>query len=450
MLARSLTDSGTIARLYKAWNMLKVGFSGRVLLQVRQAPGVTVTRICGVFNLGIPLGRRGSAGVGKISTAGMRVGFFTEVYHPIVNGIVAAVDGLAGGLRALGHEVYCFAPRMPGCEEPEGPVYRIPSLPLPLSTPYRLTVPVVSRRNRHAIINRLDLLHAHSPFVTGWMSVRYARRLRIPLVYTYHTRLEEYVHYVPFEPNATRRAASTLTRSFANLADAVIVPTPAMRERLAELGVTARIEVIPSGIDLRKFGTGRRSDALRAQYGMRGEERLFLVVSRLAIEKNIDVLVDALAQCTIPARLAIAGDGPERESLQARAAARGVAERILFLGNVDRDSLPDLYASADAFVFASVTETQGLVLVEALAAGVPVIAADAPQAREVLGEAGRIVPARPEAFASAMSRIPAVPSPGDGQQARAAAERFGIEEQARRVAAVYESLRTRPAYLVGS
>jgi glycosyltransferase involved in cell wall biosynthesis len=128
----------------------------------------------------------------------MRVGFFTEVYHPIVNGVVTSLDGLADGLRTLGHEVYCFAPRVPGYEEHDGPVFRMPSLPLPVPTPYRLTVPVVNRRNRQAIINRLNVLHAHSPFVTGWMAVRYARRLRIPLVYTYHTQLEEYAHYVPF------------------------------------------------------------------------------------------------------------------------------------------------------------------------------------------------------------------------------------------------------------
>lgn len=372
----------------------------------------------------------------------MRVGFFTEVYHPVVNGIVASLDGLAAGLRELSHEVYFFAPRVPGYEEEEdGPVYRMPSLPLPVSAQYRLTLPVVNRRNRHAIVNRLDVLHAHSPFVTGWMSVRYARRLRIPLVYTYHTRLEEYAHYVPFEPNATRRAASTLTRSFANLADAVIVPTPAMRERLLELGVTARVEVIPSGIDLRRFASGKRSSAVRESLGMREGERMLLFVSRLAREKNAELLIDALALCTTPLRLVIAGDGPEREALEARALARGIAERVKFLGEVDRDSLPELYANADAFVFASVTETQGLVLVEALAAGTPVLAADAPQIREVLGGAGSAIEPTPAAFAAAMDAVPEVPDRAETARALAAAARFGIEEQARKVAAVYASLR---------
>ena len=371
----------------------------------------------------------------------MRAGFFTEVYHPIVNGIVASVDGLASGLRALGHDVYCFAPAMPGYEEPGSEtVFRMPSLPLPAPTAYRLTLPVVSRRNRHAIINRLDILHAHSPFVTGWMAVRYARRLRIPLVYTYHTQLEEYAHYVPFEPQATRRAASTLTRSFANLADAVIVPTPSMREHLLELGVTVRVDVIPSGIDLTQFSSGTRNPALRESLAVRSGERMLLFVSRLAREKNVELLIDTVRACRVPVRLVIAGDGPERAALEARAAEFGVADRITFLGAVERQRLPDLYASADAFVFPSVTETQGLVLVEALAAGTLVIAADAPPIREVLDGAGRLVPPQARAFAEAIAQVPLSPDPGETAKAVAAAARYGIERQARAVAGLYEDL----------
>jgi len=375
----------------------------------------------------------------------MRVGFFTEVYHPIVNGIVSSVDGLADGLRALGHEVYCFAPRVPGCEDDDGPVYRMPSLPLPVPTPYRLTVPVVSRRNRHAIVNRLHVLHAHSPFVTGWMAVRYARRLRIPLVYTYHTRLEEYAHYVPFDENATRRAASTLTRNFANLADVVVVPTPAMRERLLELGVTSAVEVIPSGIDLRHFSSAVRNGELRRSLGVGDDERMLLFVSRLAREKNVELLIEALAQCNTPSKLLIAGDGPQRGALEELAAMRGVAERVRFLGQIERDRLPAFYAAADAFVFPSVTETQGLVLAEALAAGALVIAVDTVQNREMLGTAGRLVDADPAAFARSMDAVPARPDAAQVARARTAASHFGIEEQARKMVAIYERLQTHPA-----
>lgn len=375
----------------------------------------------------------------------LRVGFFTEIYRPVVNGVVASVDALAEGLRARGHDVYCFAPRMPGYEEADGPVFRMPSLPLPTRTPYRLTLPLVSRRNLNGVIKRLSLVHVHSPFVTGWMGMRYARRYGMPLVYTYHTQLEEYAHYVPFEPRATRFAAARLTRTFANNADAVVVPTRAMGDRLRALDVTVRIEVVPSGIDVALFGGGRRDEDLRSRVGVARGERLLLCVGRLAKEKNVELLVAALARANDPSlKLVVAGDGPSREGLEKQATSAGVGAQTRFLGVVSRDRLPDLYASADAFVMPSTTETQGIVQAEALAAGAYVIAADAPQNRDVLGDAGALVPATPEAFASAFRQVTPDRSPERTRTATEAAKRFSIDVQIDRMLGLYASL-IRPA-----
>jgi glycosyltransferase involved in cell wall biosynthesis len=371
----------------------------------------------------------------------LRIGFFTEIYRPVVNGVVASVEGLAQGLRARGNEVYCFAPRMPGYNDEESPVFRMPSLPLPTSTPYRLTLPLVSRRNVNNIIKRLSLVHVHSPFVTGWMGMRYARRYGMPLVYTYHTQLEAYAHYFPFEPRATRYAASQLTRTFANFADAVVVPTLAMGERLRELGVSARIEVVPSGIDVQLFGSGVRDRQLRTRVGAGPGDRLILSVGRLAKEKNVQLLLEALARAADPGlKLAIAGEGPAREALEERARVCGVADRTCFLGIVARDQLPDLYASCDAFAMPSQTETQGLVMAEAMSAGTRVIAADAPQNLDVLAGAGVAVPATAEAFAAAFLAIPAVADPAFAARARRTAERFAIDAQIDKMTALYESL----------
>ncbi len=371
----------------------------------------------------------------------MRVGFFTEVYRPVVNGVVASIDTLAEGLRDRGHQVYCFAPRVPGYDEADGPVFRMPSLPLPTRTPYRLTLPLVSRRNLNTVIKRLSLVHVHSPFVTGWMGLRYARRYGMPLVYTYHTQLEAYAHYVPFEPNATRYAASQLTRAFANSADAVVVPTPAMATRLRELGVGVRIEVVPSAIDVTAFGAGSRDDALRAFAGAGPSDRLALCVSRLAKEKNLELLVDAMAIAADPSlRLVFAGDGPAREALEERARQCGVGARTRFLGIVAREQLPDLYASCDAFCMPSTTETQGLVLAEALAAGANVIAADAPQNRDVLGFAGQVVPGTAHAFAGALRAVPPIADQASATTARLAAQRFRVEAQVDRMVALYQEL----------
>lgn len=369
------------------------------------------------------------------------VGFFTEVYRPVVNGVVESVDTLAEGLRERGHSVYCFAPQMPGGDGNEQAVFRMPSLPLPTNTPYRLTLPLVSRRNVNNVIKRLSLVHVHSMFVTGWTGLRYARRYGMPVVYTYHTQLEAYTHYVPFEPHATRFAALQLTRTFGNLVDAVIVPTPAMAKHLRDIGVEARIEIVPTGIDVERFGAGRRDEALRARVGARRGDRLLLFVSRLAREKNVELLLRALAETSDPKlKLVIAGDGPARDELETLCAQLGVAEQTRFLGAVAREQLPDLYASADAFVFPSTTETQGLVQAEALAAGAFVLSADAPSNREVLGNAGCIVEPTVAAFARVMKQTPTHASEDAKVHARAAAARFAVSHQVDRILELYTSL----------
>ena len=266
------------------------------------------------------------------------------------------------------------------------------------------------------------------------MGVRLARRFSIPLVFTYHTQLEEYAHYVPFERKTTRRAATTLTRAYANLADTVIVPTSAMEARLRGLGVTAPIAVIPTGIDER-FAAGRRNDALRERLGA---TKLILLVSRLAREKNIDLAIQALAGLEDTVHLVLAGEGPARAGLEAGAQAAGVGARVHFLGHVQRQELPDLYASSDAFVFPSFTETQGLVLAEALVAGLPVVAVDTPQSREALDGHGLLVSPRPDAVAFGLRE--ALQMQPDQSAAHLALKRFSLRLQAERTIEIYQGL----------
>lgn len=272
------------------------------------------------------------------------------------------------------------------------------------------------------------------------MGVRYARRFGLPLVFTYHTRLEEYAHYVPFERNATRRAASTLTRTYANLADTVIVPTPSMEARLRTLGVTAPIAVVPTGIDVALFSGGRRDPDWRTGIGAGEDGRIVLLASRLAREKNVELVFSALAALDDPSvHLVLAGDGPERGNLESAAKAAGIAAQTHFLGHVPREALPDVYASADAFVFPSTTETQGLVLAEALVAGLPVVAVDTPAMRDVLAEDGRLVAADPSAMAEAL-RVTLAERRSQQSAARLAQRRFSLELQTRRIVAIYQTL----------
>lgn len=373
-----------------------------------------------------------------------RVGLFTECYRPIQNGIVASLDALASALRRSQRAYAIITPAMPNYREDDPRVIRVPSFPLPTRTAYRLTVPYFSHS-----LGDVSIVHAHSPFVTGWLGARIARRARVPLVFTYHTQLEAYAHYVPFQRDATRRAATRLTRAYANAADAVIVPTRAMESHLRALGVTSRIEIVPSGIDCARFARGVRRDDLRARFGAAAHERLVIVVGRLGREKNVDLALEAFARLRdTRARIAIVGEGTHRADLERACVRLGIASRVHFAGEFAREDLPDVYASADAFVFTSRTETQGLVLVEALASGVPIVAVETPATVDVLGGAGTLVTGGAADFAAALD---VVLDAGRFalRRERDVSDRFDGDRLGARVIALYDELidagRARPA-----
>jgi glycosyltransferase involved in cell wall biosynthesis len=364
------------------------------------------------------------------------VACFTECYRPIINGVVASIDGLRAGLIDVGVGMTIVAPHFPRERDDDRAIVRLPSLPLPTATGYRLCLPYVSRAVR-ARIARASIVHVHSPFVTGWLGANFARRSHLPLVFTYHTRIDEYAHYAPFEPRVARAAMTALTRAFANRTDTVIVPTRAMQQRLRDIGVRVPIAVVPSSIDVARFAGGRRSNEARATLGAHDDARIVLTVSRIAKEKHLELAIDAIAR--VPhVRLAIVGDGPDRAALEARATARGARDRVHFTGALEPAALPDLYASSDAFVFPSATETQGLVLAEALAAGLPIVAVDTPVNREVLGGFGRLVPPDPQAVADALG--PAVMGPRVAGAVESARLRFGRPRQIEAVLDVYKAI----------
>ncbi len=362
---------------------------------------------------------------------------FTEVYRPVRNGVVASIDALRAGAADAGIALTVVAPWFPprgrAADAPD--IVRIPSLPLPTATAYRLCVPALGPAVRAAVAAS-DVVHAHSPFVTGMLAMRAARRARLPLVYTYHTRLDQYAHYVPFEGASTRRAANAIARAFADRATIVVVPTRAMEVRLREIGVAGPIRVVPSAIDVARFAAGRRSDAVRARLGAGAADRLVLLVSRLGREKNVGLAIEALARIADPrVRLALVGDGPARATLEARAHALGIAARVTFAGAADPSDLPDIYASADAFAFPSLSETQGLVLAEAMAAGLPIAAVASPVTREVLGGVGRIARGDPARFSGAVSE--ALDAGFDRSAVHLALERFNLRTHAERMSAIY-------------
>ena len=362
--------------------------------------------------------------------------FFSEVYTPIVNGIVASIDTLRAGLRAARVDVTIIAPQLRAARDADASIVRLPALPLPTSTGYRLCMPFVPRAARECLA-RAQIVHVHSPFVTGWLGADIARRRGIPLVFTYHTRIDEYAHYARFDSRIARSALVALTRTFANRAATVIVPTLAMHDRLRAIGVRVPIAIVPSAIDAGRFARGVRTADARALLGARDAAPLALTVARVAKEKHLDLAIDALVHAR-DMRLAIVGDGPQRAALEAHAAQRGVRDRVTFTGALPPAMLADLYASSDAFAFPSTTETQGLVLAEALAAGLPVVAVEGAVNREMLGGFGRLVPADAAAFGAALEVAAAGPRERAGMAD--ARERFAPARQAAAVIHVYRAV----------
>ena len=334
----------------------------------------------------------------------MRIGLFTNNYLPFCGGVSVSVETLRRGLEARGHEVWVIAPRARGAA-PDPAVIRYPSVPAVTYPEFALPLPVappVSRRVRRL---GLDVFHAHHPFLLGPAARRLARRAGRPLVFTYHTRYEKYAHYVPVRRPLVEAAAIRLSSSFAAAAAAVIAPSQAVRQTLAERGVAASVEVIPTGVDVASFRPGDPVAARRA-LALAAADPVLLYVGRLDREKSVERLLLAFAhvQGTVPhARLVLVGHGTETARLQALARTLPAAGRIAFLPARPHADLPVCYQAADVFLFASETETQGLVLAEAAACGVPAVSVTGPGCDEVVrdGETGLLTKAEPPALAEA-------------------------------------------------
>jgi glycosyltransferase involved in cell wall biosynthesis len=343
----------------------------------------------------------------------VRILFISDVFFPRVNGVSTSLQTFWRELERLGHEVKIIAPDYGQKEASDQRLIRIPSRVVMFDPEDRM----MRRRGIEAHTESLqhqgfDLLHIQTPFVAHYAGAALAQRLKIPRVETYHTFFEEYLyHYVPFLPKPwLRYAARRFSRAQCNEVDAVVVPSTAMRDVLIRYGVSSRMEVLPTGIQLERFsgGDGAR---FRALHGISRERPLLLHVGRVAFEKNIGFLLRMLERVkeAVPdALLIIAGEGPALQTLRHTAHSLGVSDNVLFVGNMDREAgLLDCYRAANVKVFASRTETQGLVLLEAMALGVPVVSTAIMGTKDVLqaGCGAETVEENEEQFAAAVLRV---------------------------------------------
>ncbi|MBV8658910.1 MAG: glycosyltransferase [Burkholderiales bacterium] len=342
----------------------------------------------------------------------MRVLMVSDVYFPRVNGVSTSIQTFRKEMPALGATIDLIAPAYPNELEEPG-LTRIASRYLPFDPEDRLM--------RRAAIDRLlpalrkesyDLVHIQTPFVAHYAGLGLAKELGVPAVTTYHTFFEEYLHhYARILPAAlTRSFARRFSRSQCNATQGVIAPSSAMRDALVNYGVSVPIEVIPTGIPLTQF-QGGEGERFRTQHGIGLQREVALFVGRVAHEKNIDLLLhatDLIRKSRPEFLLVLAGEGPALGHLQALTQRLGLTEHVRFIGYLDRaGALLDCYRAADLFAFGSTTETQGLVLLEAMAMGLPVVAIPAMGARDILSpEQGCLCTQdNPQAFAETILKL---------------------------------------------
>jgi glycosyltransferase involved in cell wall biosynthesis len=361
----------------------------------------------------------------------MRIGLFTNNYRPLVNGLATSVETFARAFRAGGHQVSILAPRYPAGPPAESGVIRVAGIRAPTHHAYVLPLPWFPGLPRMIDALNLDVFHAQHPLLLGGTALRAARRAGRPLVFTYHTHYDRYVHYIPGPARLMAALAVRQAVAFANRADLVVAPAPAVARRLQGLGVRTPLAVVPTGVPTPPAIRAHRRDCLRAMLGVGAGGPLCLSVGRLAREKNSLFLLTAFAEVLrrLPAaRLALVGDGDERSWLEAECRRLGLGRAVCFTGAVPREAVHEYYQAADLFLFASTSETQGLAALEALAAGLPVVAVFSDAAADLLRDAaaGILTPEAPEIFAESVVAI------WNHHEAREAVRRAG-----RRVAARY-------------
>ena len=342
----------------------------------------------------------------------MHIAFFTNFYHPIVNGVVRSVASFRESLMKQGHNVFVFAQSDGNYKDNEPFIFRYPSLPLPMGD-ISAAIPVSPFVDQLLPALKLDVIHTHHPILLGQTAARKATELGLPLVFTFHTQYWEYTHYIPFPQEAIqeflKNAVHKWLKEFMQKCQHIIIPSESLRDYLVkEYGLEERYTVVPTGTNLEPF-VNADGKTLRAEKGWQ-DETILISVGRLAPEKNWETLLQAFAK-VYPKhpnlRLVLIGDGPAKDSLQALAAELGIAERVTFTGSVPFEEVPAYLKAADVFSFASVTETQGLVTIEAMAAGLPVVAVDGSGTRDIVehGKQGFLVENDADALAKGLNKL---------------------------------------------
>ncbi|HEY5755690.1 MAG TPA: glycosyltransferase [Steroidobacter sp.] len=382
----------------------------------------------------------------------MRILMISDVYFPRINGVSTSIQTFRRGLHAAGHETVLIAPEYPVAytDGPNEHIIRVPSRYLPRDPEDRIMKQADLRSLRSELKpGDVDLVHIQTPFLAHYHGLAIAKKLGVPVIETYHTYFEEYLHhYVPLIPRSVMRfVARRFTVSQCSALDALVVPSLAMQKALEDYGVQCPMHIIPTGMEMERFasGDGRR---FRERLGIAADRPTLVHVGRIAHEKNIDFLLRMFALVVKrkpDIMLVVAGEGPALEHCKSYVESLKLSANVRFVGYLSRDrELPDCYNAGDLFVFSSKTETQGLVLLEAMACGTPVVStAYMGTADIVKPERGaRVAPDNEEGFANLVVELLDDPARrrAMSSEARAYAATWSAGAMTTRMADLYSSL----------
>lgn len=314
----------------------------------------------------------------------MRIGLFTDTYTPDINGVVSSIVTLQRELEKNGHEVFVITNHKARTMKQEGNVLRLPGLELKWLYGYKLSTPFHFAARDQVKKMNLDVIHVHTEFGVGFFARIVAKNLNIPVVSTYHTMYEDYTHYVNLfgleeVDKMTKRIVSTFSRSISDNVQAVISPSEKTKETLLKYGVKTPIYVIPTGLDFSMFDMDHIHPEtvanIRKTYGIQEDDKLIVYLGRIAEEKSIDIPIEGFRYVEDEhIKLMIVGDGPQLDDYRELAKKYHLEDKVIFTGKKNREEVPQYYACADCFVSASLSETQGMTFIEALACGLPVFA----------------------------------------------------------------------------
>ncbi len=381
----------------------------------------------------------------------MKICMMTNTYLPHVGGVARSVSTFVEEYQRLGHEVLVVAPRLPGrmTKKAESVVERVAAIQNFNGSDFSVRLPLAATMSERLDAFEANIIHAHHPFLLGDTALRVATNRSVPVIFTHHTKYEDYVHYLPFASPAVRRAAIQMSTEYANLCDGVIAPSASIANLIRRRGVEVPIRVVPTGVDTKAFAAG---NGARARQRYKIPPGTFVVghVGRLAPEKNLRYLAEAVAlflKRNPTARFLVVGSGPAEADLKLVFERRGLADRLILAGSQSGRNLHDAYKAMDLFAFSSKSETQGLVIAEAMSAGLPVVAVRASGVREVVrsGENGIMVgPTAPAAeFARQLGRVAAQGRRLDAfrRAALATAANFSRGHCAEQALAFYDEIR---------